>query len=850
MPVADNIQVARSFIRNLHILLRQAGMFGLKHQSCVRQFALTLQQLREVLNQTSLLVGACGDQLVVNGTSLKPSTPERALISFLSGAGITSIEFTQSVSTEDLERLVRVLSDAKPGTLWRDLKVQLGALPSIHVYEFQLMPAENKSTAPALTGQVSLAAHLTANSIGGAAPDLQHWLEDPQNVIQLVMAAKMRSTPASAQRGALLQEEDVLAAIRSFTGAVARDAGSVGTHGGAQPQLAEASPESQNGLSQFFAGSGLGDRPSPALLVKIAEHLAVRLAVEEYGHGEVRINAVHETLRRMAKELDGLREVFKTQQDTLREVGVPVEPYAEVLERQFWAGIPDHVKRKVLLSPECWCIPPKNVRSFLEGLVASGEAALCAAILRNYYKALAVPEEEARTKAAAGIVELADVYAKSGNELLDEAINFVADQLAAPADDALLARLSAVFVRLIEEAAENHCYSALAQSMSRIQQLKHSALPEDLCSRACIDTRAREFVDEALSCAECPPALVEILRRIAPAAAEELMNRLAHCGQMEQRDRVAFIVKQTGEPVIEYLTRIYDSGPAVDAIRAVGLLTLFEMPMLLRSLADRVRDWNRLQQRAVVQQIAIGGAAGRGHLLAKLLHRLDRLVVPQAIDEIGMSGERNDTASLLALARGDGLAGNAPYLQLKAIEALGRLGEPAAAQLLIAIVTTKRLLGWEHADELRISALQSLLVIVPEIAKKLMRDIGFATHEIELAPLGPTSSGGWIRQRRYPRVKPGSSLSAVAKSGETTCALALEQLSLSGGVGAKIGSGDLENEAFLSLDLNFRRLQSHVVVHEVRPRYLAFEILDMKLDDRMRLRRYLATQARLDRQTF
>ena len=725
-------------------------------------------------------------------------------------------------------------------------------MPGIHIYEFQLMPSANKgTTAPPPTGQVSLAAHLAANSIGGATLDLQHWLEDPQNVIQLVMAAKMRSTPASVQRAASLQEEDVLATIRSFSRvAVKGDVGPVGAHGGAQPQLADASPESQDGLSRFFAGSGLGDRPSPALLVKIAEQLAVRLAVEEYGNGERRINTVHETLRRMAKELDGLHEILKTQQDTLRHAGVPVEPYADVLERQFWAGVPDAVKRKVLLSAECWCIPPKNVRSFLEGLMAAGEAALCAAILRNYCKALAFPEEEARTKAAAGIVELADLYAKSGNELLDETIKFLTDQLAAPADDALLASLSAGFVRLMEEAAANHCYGALAHSMSRIQQLKHSVLPEDLGSRVSTDTRAREFVDEALSCAECPPALVEILRGIAPASAEELMNRLAHCRQMEQRDRIASIVKQAGEPVIECLTKIYASGAAVEAIRAVGLLTLFEMPMLLRSLADRVRDWNRLQQRAVVQQIASGGAVGRGHLLAKLLHRLDRLVVPQAIDEIGMSGERNDTASLLALARGDGLAGNAPYLQLKAIEALGRLGEPSAAQLLIAIVTTKRLLGWEYPDELRISALQSLLAIVPEIAKKMVRENGFATREIELAPLGPTSSGGWIRQRRYPRVRPGSSLNAVAKSGETTCALALEQLSLSGGAGAKIGSADLENEAFLSLDLNFRRLQSQVVVQEVRPHYLAFEILDMKLEDRMRLRRYLATQARVDRQAF
>jgi len=38
-----------------------------------------------------------------------------------------------------------------------------------------------------------------------------------------------------------------------------------------------------------------------------------------------------------------------------------VQSHREILDRQFWAAVPESGKRAVLLSGEAWCIPPRNV---------------------------------------------------------------------------------------------------------------------------------------------------------------------------------------------------------------------------------------------------------------------------------------------------------------------------------------------------------------------------------------------------------------------------------------------------------------------------------------------------------
>ena len=65
----------------------------------------------------------------------------------------------------------------------------------------------------------------------------------------------------------------------------------------------------------------------------------------------------------------------------------------------------------------------------------------------------------------------------------------------------------------------------------------------------------------------------------------------------------------------------------------------------------------------VVRQVAYGAAHDRGRSLLELLEILDPLVLPQAIDEIGMSGDRTAVPPLVVMAEAGEAQGRSPLLQ-------------------------------------------------------------------------------------------------------------------------------------------------------------------------------------------
>ena len=109
------------------------------------------------------------------------------------------------------------------------------------------------------------------------------------------------------------------------------------------------------------------------MLLRLAEHLAIRFALDRYERGEVRVNAVRQMLDRMSQEITGLRKILGAQEEKMVQAGMVVESQADALDRQFWAGVPESGKRAVLNSPEAWCVPPRNVRQYVQELQARGD---------------------------------------------------------------------------------------------------------------------------------------------------------------------------------------------------------------------------------------------------------------------------------------------------------------------------------------------------------------------------------------------------------------------------------------------------------------------------------------------
>src|SRR5262249_22022663 len=142
----------------------------------------------------------------------------------------------------------------------------------------------------------------------------------------------------------------------------------------------------------------------------------------------------------------------------MADAGILAETHREILDRQFWAAVPEAGKRAVLLSDEAWCIPAKNVQSYVSELLKRGEAADAGSILQNYASCAESEDPDARKRTAAGISQLAELYAKADPQLLGRALRSLGVRLSVEQNAELQGLVSAAFVRLCQEAATNRCF--------------------------------------------------------------------------------------------------------------------------------------------------------------------------------------------------------------------------------------------------------------------------------------------------------------------------------------------------------------------------------------------------------
>ena len=120
---------------------------------------------------------------------------------------------------------------------------------------------------------------------------------------------------------------------------------------------------------------------------------------------------------------------------------------------------------------------------------------------------------------------------------------------------------------------------------------------------------------------------------------------------------------------------------------------------------------------------------------------------------------------------------------------------------------------------------------------------GLSPLELKLAPLDPDPSGEWVRQRRYYRIQTEQALPAFLQTSRGRCGVQIQMLSLGGGRGERDGRVSPGTEATLNLQIKLRNLSSRVLVRDTGTDEVAFEIIHISLDDRLRLRRLLLDQA-------
>jgi hypothetical protein len=954
----DTRAAARAFVRSLNILLKFARLYEFGHARTGAQFETAWKELRSALDESSgsgLLLGASGNQILLDGVPLGAAAGERSFAQLLASSGIASIHFGTTTTQPQFARFVRGFpsGNAKPTALAEQLKSALAGDTSIKINEIRYV-AEDSSVAG-----IKMAANLTAKVLGAQGDKFKDFFDDPNKLLQMILAAESSRGPgggglgpgtgagggAGGSGGGTLWDTGsgggggsaggsggsggggggfgagkgsggssvgagspapvgVAGSLPGPGGMSGGDArpvgkwltasallhgttttvggpefgvpgvGGVGGQGGyavaeddvrqmlalfAQLGKSRKDPEARSEVPNFQARlsalpvraqvtlqqalAGLAaqaptEKADKPMLLKLAEHVAIRFALDSYERGELRVNAVKQLLDRMNAEIEGLRKILGTQEEMMANAGLQVQSYTELLDQEFWEQVPDENKKEVLVSDEAWCVPPRNVRAYLEDMLRRGELKTVNEILMKYAACVGLENPEARRTTAIGLSDLAELYGSGDGSALMDGIRRLGNQLAIEREPELQTLISAAFVRLSQEAASKRCYPAMQQALASLDSVEaqRPGSTQSLRPRIGAEERMPEFVEEALRSGHIADGMVEILALMPKTTLHYVTNRFGHCGFREDCELLGEIVRALGEDATSRLVETLQTAPAAEAAETVGLLTQLSPDAVAKILPVRLSQWPRTAHDRIVRQLSSAPVEHRVQLLVTLYDSLDVMIRPLAIDEMGMSGHPECIPKLLELAEDDATPG---FTRVKAIEALGRLRASAAAPLFQQMMEARQLWRWSYAEELRIAAAQALMRVDATMALQKLAPSGFDRKDLTLEPTDPDPNASVIRQRRYARLKLSRNLTATTTNLRENIHLSIPELNLGGGIGS--GDRHLAPGSLLSLRLThgMRPIKAQAMVRGARPQAMAFEFVEMDLDDRSKLRKLL-----------
>ncbi|MGC1620699.1 MAG: HEAT repeat domain-containing protein [Candidatus Acidiferrum sp.] len=608
-----------------------------------------------------------------------------------------------------------------------------------------------------------------------------------------------------------------------------------------QSRLSAMPVRAQYTLQQALAGLAAqapNEKADKPMLLKLAEHVAIRFALDSYERGELRVNAVKQLLDRMNSEIEALRKILGSQEEMMAQAGLSVQTYTELLDQEFWEQVPEENKKEVLTSDEAWCVPPRNVRAFLEEMLRRGELKTVNEILMKYAACISLEAPEARRTTAIGLSDLAELYGSGDGSALMESIRRLGNQLALEREPELQTLISAAFVRLSQEAASKRCYPAMQQALSSLENIEQQrpGSTQSLRPRIGAEERLPEFIEEALRGGHIADGMMEILGLMPKATLHYVTSRFGHCGFREDCEVLGQIVRGLGEDSTQRLLEILQTAPANEAAETIGLLSHFAPDAVEKILPVRLSQWPRSSHDRAVRQLSSAPPEQRAKLLVALYDSLDALIRPLAIDEMGMSGQPECIPKLVELAQNDHTP---PFHRLKAVEALGRLRASAASPTFQHLMDARQVWRWVYPTELRIAAAQALTRLDPTMALEKLNASGLDRKDLSLEPTDPEPNSSVMRQRRYARLKLSKNLIAVTTNLRENFRLSIPELNLGGGIGS--GERHLAPGSLLSLKFSHgvRNIKAQAIVRGARPQAMAFEFVDMDLEDRARLRKEL-----------
>jgi len=608
-----------------------------------------------------------------------------------------------------------------------------------------------------------------------------------------------------------------------------------------QSRLSAVPVRAQHTLQQALAGLAAQaptEAPDKPMLLKLAEHVAIRFALDSYERGELRVNAVKQVLDRMNTEIEALRKILGAQEEMMAGAGLSVQSHTDLLDQEFWLQVPEENKKEVLISEEAWCVPPRNIRVYLEDMLRRGELKTVNEVLLNYANCIAMDAPEARRTVAIGISDLAELYGSGDGSTLMDAIRRTGNQLAVEREPELQVLVGATFVRLSQEAAAKRCYAAIHQALASLEsiEIQRPGATQSLRPRIGAEERLPEFVEEALRGGQIPDGLPEILALMPQATLQYLTNRFGHCGFREDCELLGNMARALGDDATHRLIETLQTAPAPEAAEVIGLLSQLDPDTVEKLLPGRLEQWPRAAHDRTVRQLSSVPAEQRARLLVAVYDFLDVMIRPLAIDEMGMSGRPECITKLMHLVDDDQTAG---FARVKAVEALGRLRATRAGHSLERILDAKQLWRWTYPSELRIAAAQALILVNPPLGTQKVSSCGIDHKDLALGPTDPEPNASVIRQRRYARLKLSRNVIMTTTNLRENFKLSIPELNLGGGIGSGERNLTPGSIVVLKISSGVRPIKAQAIVRGARPQALAFEFVEMDLEERARLRKLL-----------
>src|SRR5262249_59649455 len=183
-----------------------------------------------------------------------------------------------------------------------------------------------------------------AAALGGAAsPTSKKWLT----------ASALLHSDVGGGAEFTVQEEEIRSMLSLFgqLGRARKDNSAGMDAATFQSRLSAMPVRNQVTLQQALAGLAAQaptEKPDQPMLLKLAEHVAIRFALDSYEKGELRVNAVKQLLDRMNTEIEALRKILSSQEEQMAAAGLNVQSYTELLDQEFWEQVPDENKKEVL----------------------------------------------------------------------------------------------------------------------------------------------------------------------------------------------------------------------------------------------------------------------------------------------------------------------------------------------------------------------------------------------------------------------------------------------------------------------------------------------------------------------